>query len=157
RQAFAALVATGEPVAAFLRDAENPAHTRWNGNAEKLGENWRAAPGKLTQIRNSLRALYDVLAQATERTEVDALVSILSVKASGPSSATPRRQPVVTPPQIPVLKPSPKIFGVSKLRNGFSVRAGKDLQPAQLPVRIKVRVGYDLTRGDPFKRHSPFD
>jgi hypothetical protein len=34
RRAFAALVATDPLVSGFLRDADNPAHTSWNGNAK---------------------------------------------------------------------------------------------------------------------------
>jgi hypothetical protein len=49
RKAFAALVAPDGPVSQFLRDAENPAHTSWNGNAEKLTRNWRAAGSRDTR------------------------------------------------------------------------------------------------------------
>lgn len=61
RKAFAALVARDGAVGQFLRDAENPAHTSWNGNAEKLTRNWRAAADRLREIRHSLRQLHELV------------------------------------------------------------------------------------------------
>jgi hypothetical protein len=156
RQTFAALVANDSRVSRFLRDAENPAHTRWNGNARRLNDNWKSAGSRLSQIRNSLRALHDLLAQAIERVEQDALINILSIPASGTDKKA-KKPPVVKPPPVPPIPSKPKVFTIEKLKNGFTVRAGKGLSPEQLPLSVKVKMGYDVMRGDPIKRHSPFD
>jgi hypothetical protein len=73
RQVFGALVAEDSAIASFLGDAENPAHTRWNGAAEKLDKNWKAGKSRLSEIRNSLNRLYETLSQAAEVREDEAL------------------------------------------------------------------------------------
>lgn len=156
RQAFAALVATDEIVSAFLRDAENPAHTRWNGQAEKLSRNWKSAGSKLSQIRGSLRAVHDLLAQAVERTETDALLDVLSIEATGAEQTT-KRDKRTKVKKMPDIKARPKLFSISKVREGFVVRAGSSLPLERLPFQIKIKIGYDLMRGDPFKKHNAFD
>ncbi len=77
---FAALIAKDEPIASFLGDAENPAHTQWNGSAEKLKEHWKAGSTRLSEIRNSLRLLYKALGQMEEFTEQDALLDFFSIE-----------------------------------------------------------------------------
>jgi len=156
RQSFAALVAADGLVSRFLRDAENPAHTRWNGNARRLNENWKSAGPRLSQIRHSLRALQDVLVQSVERVEQDALINILSVPDSGTDKKS-RKPPIIVPPKIKIPAGPPKAFAVTQLKDGFAVRAGKGMATVQLPLEIKVQVAYNLLNGDPLKRHSPFD
>lgn len=157
RAAFAALIASDGVVSRFLRDAENPAHTRWNGQAEKLADNWRNASSRLTQIRKSLRTLHDMLAQAVERVEEDALRNIISIPDAGAKRESTRRTPVIRRPTVPRVTPSPRVFNVSKLQNGFIVRPGGSIAEHKLPFQIRVKAGYDLARGDPFRKHSPFD
>ncbi|MBL0125765.1 MAG: hypothetical protein IPP88_24935, partial [Betaproteobacteria bacterium] len=84
RNVFGALVAAHEDIAEFLGDAENPAHTRWNGNADKLKRKWKSPTARLSEIRHSLETLYNLLAQAIESEEPDALIDIFSIE--GPAS-----------------------------------------------------------------------
>jgi hypothetical protein len=37
------------------------------------------------------------------------------------------------------------------------VKAGPSLASDKLPLQIRVRVAYDVLRGDPFGKHSPYD
>lgn len=157
RQAFGALISTSGVVSQFLRDAENPAHTRWNGQADRLNERWRNPAQRLSQIRNSLRALHEALAQEADRVEQDALRDILSVRRSGSETTHTKRSPVVLPPRVPPLTPAPRMFNLSKVTGGFVVKAGAGLAPETMPLQIRVRVGYDIARGDPLKKHSPLD
>ena len=158
RQVFAALVASSGPVASFLRDAENPAHTRWNGRAERLSENWKAASARLTQIRGSLRSLYELLAQTVERVDKDFLIDVLSVKGPTRSIISGKSPSGRTPPRpVPPIVANPRVFVVGRTKNGFSVRKGPNALPEQFPLRIEIAAAYDLLRGDPFKKHSAYD
>lgn len=156
KQAFAALVASDGVVSKFLRDAENPAHTRWNGQAERLQENWKSASIRLSQIRHSLRGLYESLAQAVDRIEEDALRDILAVKGSGVTQES-KSKPIIRPRVIPKIEPRPKAFNLVKAGSGFLVKSSKNLAAQQLPLSLRIKAGYDVVRGDPFKKHSPFD
>ncbi len=64
--AYGALIANDDGVATFLGDAENPAHTAWNSNAEKLKPGWRSPQATLSAIRHSLRHFYALIAEQAE-------------------------------------------------------------------------------------------
>jgi hypothetical protein len=154
QQVFGALVAADPPVASFLGDAENPAHTRWNGAAEKLEKNWKAGKARLSEIRSSLSRLYEALGQAVELREPEALIDVFSIPdlTAGADHRVRTR-----PPVMPPLEPSPKLYRILERQGGFSIAAGPGLTEDKLPMRVKVRVAYDVLRGDPFKRYNPLD
>lgn len=154
RQVFGALVAEDGAIASFLGDAENPAHTRWNGAAEKLDKNWKAGKARLSEIRNSLSRLYEALSQAVEVREPEALIDVFSIPdlTSG-NTGRKRTRPTVIPP----IAPSPKLYRILERQGGFSIAAGPGLTEDKLPLRVKVRAAYDVLRGDPFKRFNALD
>ncbi len=157
RQTLAALVASDGPVVSFLGDAENPAHTRWNGKAEKL-RNWSNAAARLSEIRNSLAKLQAMLLQAVESVEKEALRDLFSLEDE---AATPSKNPKPTPPKppppVPPLPPSQPLFTISDSDGGFTIRSTKAASNAEYPLTIKIRVAYDVLRGDPFKKFSEHD
>ena len=156
RRAFAALVATEPNVSRFLRDAENPAHTSWNGNAGKLNDRWRAAGQRLREIRHALAQLHQLLDQAVSRRDNEALKTLLYL----PDQTAPRPTPgpgTSVRDRFPPIAPAPKLFDVSRRRGGFTLRGGDALATATLPMLIAVQAAYDLPVGNPFKKHSPHD
>ena len=88
--AFGAVVADGDAIAGFLGDAENPAHTAWNGSAEKLSRNWSNGPATLRSIRHALRGLYGLVADQVETEDKNALIDFFSL-AEKTSSGKKRR------------------------------------------------------------------
>jgi hypothetical protein len=152
---FGALLAKDDQIASFLGDAENPAHTQWSLTAEKLKENWKAGPARLTEIRSSLRNLYKALAQLEERTEPDALIDFFSVEDTQPGKkAVPK---VAVKPPMPDLPPAEKVYRIARRSGGFAVRPGKGLVKDLLPLRLKVQVAYDVFKGNPLKKFDPLD
>ena len=97
-ETFGALHAKDDAITSFLGDAENPAHTQWNGSAEKLKDRWKAGASRLSQIRGSLRALYKALGQLEEFTEPDALIDFFSVEDLEAGKKRGPKQIVVKPP-----------------------------------------------------------
>ena len=156
RKCFAALVATDDAVAEFLGDAENPAHTKWNRNAEKLAANWKNGATRLTEIRHSLGELYNLVAQALETIEPDAFLDIFSVPAAA-GTQKPKPTVVSDPPPFPVIKGRPSPFDIRERKGGFAVVSTKALDPSDLPVRLRVDAAYDISAGNPFARHSDVD
>jgi hypothetical protein len=153
-QSFGALVAMAPTITAFLGDAENPAHTKWNGNAEKLSANWRNPATRLREIRNSLDGLYGTLVRAIERLEQDALKHLLSVKADGLQKVKP--DPIVKPPVVPPLPQKPRPYDIASRQGGFAIK-GRAGAAGSFPLQIRVKAAYDLARGNPFSKHSPYD
>ncbi|MEX2165083.1 MAG: hypothetical protein WD823_12695 [Sulfuricaulis sp.] len=153
-QVFGALVAQDKPITSFLGDAENPAHTRWTGTAGKLTERWRNPAPRLQEIRRSLNGLHAVLARAIERLENDALIHLLSVKEAGQKK--PVKHDVIRPPIVPPIQSKPKPYSIASRVGGFAVK-GAPTPAVSFPMQIRVRAAYDILRGNPFKKHSPYD
>jgi hypothetical protein len=157
RPAFAALVATEPNVSRFLRDAENPAHTNWNGNADKLNERWRNAGPRLREIRRSLAQLHQLFDEAVDRRDNDALKALLFLPDQTGPRPTPGSDSTKPPRDFPQLPSAPRLFDIARRSGGFTLRAGAALAAVTLPIQIDVQAAYDLPIGNPFKKHSPYD
>lgn len=156
RKTFGALIADDRAVSEFLGDAENPAHTGWSASAEKVVAKWRSASDRLRDIRQLLKGLHNVLVSAVETVEKDALVSIFSLPADDGSKGPAPKGDNVRPPKVPPLEPSARAYRLTRLPDGFKLQDGT-IEEEDLPVVIRVRVAYDVLRGNPFKRHNPAD
>ncbi len=157
RRALGALIAQDAEIVEFLGDAENPAHTKWNGNAEKLNDNWMAAAQRLREIRSSLNAFADQLVQAIEKVERDAFIEVLSVPGGVQGSSQRHKKQVVIPSSVMPPEPKPRKFRIQGRRGGFVIRGATGLTEQDLPLEIQVSAAYDIMRGNPMKKHSPHD
>lgn len=153
---FGALIADDQAVSEFLGDAENPAHTGWSASAEKVAGGWRSAPDRLREIRQLLKRLHNVLVSAVETLEKDALVSIFSLPADDGSKGASPKGENVRPPKVPPLEPPVRAYRLTWLEDGFKVQHGT-VSEDDLPIVIRVRVAYDVLRGNPFKKHTAAD
>lgn len=158
RKAFGAMIANDETISAFLGDAENPAHTKWNFNAEKLRKNYVAPGDRLRVIKNAVINLYDLLIQAGEEIDEKAFSKFFFTEEPedpGKSRSKPER----TPPDDDIEPPTskPKIARLVPMDNGFSIRKGAGAAEAEYPVRFRVKVAYDTASGNPFKKYDPLD
>jgi len=156
RKALGAMIAEDGPIASFLGDAENAAHTKWNGRAEKLRRNYRSPERRLRAIRNVLLSFYDILAQAVEDHDEQALRQFFWTKR--PESQGRRRSVGPTPLDIPPPpEPRPRPVRLDKTGDGFSIRPGADAKNATYPMTCSVRVAYDTANGNPFRKFDPLD
>jgi hypothetical protein len=152
--AYGALIATEDNVAAFLGDAENPAHTAWNRNAEKLSLNWKTPHGTLDKIRHSLRALFDLVADEVEKEDKEALIDFFSVLDKSQGAVGKQKK---SPKSFNVPKPQEKGISIKARNGGFDLVAGPAAMTWSYPRVIRIRIAYDMIGANPFKRHSPFD
>lgn len=153
---FAAMVASEPVISSFLRDAENPAHTNWNGRAEKLVQKWKAPGGVLSKIRHSVRKLDQLIGNSENIVDPDALLSFLSI----PRAATERKKRLPNPltPDLPDLPPpTPRPYRIIPKVGGFTVKGAGEAAAQEMPMSISVRMAYAISRGDPFKRYRPHD
>ena len=156
RKALGAMVAEEEVICSFLGDAENAAHTKWVGNAEKLKKNYQNPQPKLKVIRNAVLNLYDLLAADAEETDELALGSFFW--ADEPQSKKPGKSPrTPKPPTIEPPKPRPKYFDIYEVKGGFTLKALDDADPMKFPRLVTLTVAYDVNSGNPFKKYSPHD
>ncbi len=152
--AFAALVATDETVCSFLGDAENPAHTRWNTQADKLKAGWRSPIETLSVIRKSLRQLYMLVAEVSEKEDENLLIDFFSILDE---AETKKGKKPKTPKVEITAEPREKAVIIRPRKGGFEIAAGPAAAKWDYPRAIRVRVAYDMIGANPFNRHSPFD
>jgi hypothetical protein len=152
--AYAALVATDEGVCSFLGDAENPAHTRWNTQADKLKAGWRSPVETLSAIRRSLRQLYMLVAEVAETDDEDLLIDFFSILEEAESKKGKKPK---TPKVEVTVQPREKAIVIKPRKGGFEIAAGPAAEKWEYPQPIRVRVAYDMVGANPFTRHSPFD
>ena len=152
--AHGAMIAHDDIVAEFLGDAENPAHTAWNSNAEKLKANWDYPKKTLSAIRQSLRDLYNLIADQKEIQDDDALIDFFSLADKAQSTKGKKKRVRKSKPDIP---PSETAISIKPGNGCFEILPGPGARNWTFPKRIRVRIAYDMIGADPFKRFSVFD
>lgn len=155
--AMAALVAEDKSICSFLGDAENPAHTSWSASAEKVTTGWRNPSSTLKNVRGALQQLYSEIVSSIEIADPNALIDFFSAKAEAGTQSTRPRGPVVRPTNPRPPEPKEKAYRLVRLKGGFSIRGNQVLTAEQLPLSIRVRVAYDVLRGNPFSKHDALD
>ncbi len=159
----ALVVAEHRPIASFLRDAENPAHTEWQHDGTNFKEKYRSGVGDLTFVKRSIHEIVRVVTAAEEQEDPTLLADFFSLPAEpedqetsstrqegAGESAGQGEEPRPAPPP-----PRPRGFRIQRVQGGFSVLPSED--GAQPPRQLDIRVAYNVRRGSPLKRYSPAD
>ncbi len=156
----AALIAKADDaVAAFLGDAENPAHTEWNPRALILEKNWDSPSKPLQLIRRSLQILFDLIAKPEESKDNDLLSEFFSLPSEPPDGKSEVGGPekggnVPNPPtsSIPVKDLG---FEIVKLDSGFILT--RDNYSNKRPDTILVEMAYNRIGGNALGHYSKLD
>jgi hypothetical protein len=158
KKSFAALLASDRAITEFLGDAENPAHTRWLGTADKLSKKWIGADKKVASIRRLLNGLFDLLSEVDTAIDESALVDFFSIpRVATTTAAKPKPVPPnPPPPPPPPPPPKPKAYRVTQIAGGFEIR-GNPSAIAPLPYKLTVKAAYGIRRGNPFKKFKKLD
>ncbi|MCD1645718.1 hypothetical protein [Marinobacter adhaerens] len=160
RKAFGAMVADEETISAFLGDAENPAHTKWTTNAEKLRRNYVAPDKRLKVVRNAVVNFYDMLVQAEEEEDLQALSKFFSMPGAEAKKKKERKPDRPEPPEPPRDLPPPtlRVARIETTSDGFSIKPAQGAESASYPMEFKVSLAYETAAsGNPFKKYSRFD
>ncbi len=152
--AYGALVASEPNIEAFLGDAENPAHTSWDPQTEKLKANWANAANALRGIRASLKTLYQLVAEEDDQQDEDALIDFFALVDQSPAAGARRKK---TPRTVSPIEPRERFMIVQPRMGGFAITPGAAAASRTYPIKLRIRLAYDLLGANPFKRFSPFD
>ncbi len=145
-----------EPLAAMLRDSEPPAHTMWYPQSERVGKRWVSARRCITEVRraaNNLLSIWEARPVALNR---DALADIFPSSGHGEKRRSADKTSTASPKHRQLdLAPGHPDFNVDQSGKGFRVRfATNAMSP---PNRVRLRVAYEVPRGNPMKSYSPHD
>lgn len=152
------------PLARFLGDAENPAHTDWNEASSHFKGRYVNGPNTLRFVKNSVaeicqmlardpseedpRLLLDVFSIATDDKRQGYLVDYEMLKSAAEKAKTSTPRDVTGTPR-------PKPFRVRRRKGGFRIFYGD--RRSERPGLIEVRVAYDRRNGSPLRKYAAED
>ncbi len=154
RACLSAMIADEPAVEEFLGDAETPAHTSWQGTAEKVRANWQNPQQRLREVRDALSRFTDVVAVPGDRMDEGALAHVFGIPRGGTQSSAPRAKPLLRRPPVPPITRKPARYRLEQRTGGFSVNGVRE---SQLPLRIQLRMAYSVIDGNPLRQYSPHD
>ena len=149
-------------LSAFLADAEEPTHLKWNGSRPRLTEDYANPQATLRAVRNAAPRLLALISNGMVKRDTKTLARYFT----RPSDHSKRRTPggakpvggVTTgggEPPMPVRKPFRIATGTDRVRvvpNGNAAPKEDDL-----PIPCTLEVAYEGLDQDPFKAYDPFD
>lgn len=157
----AMVIAQDDVLAAFLGDAENPAHTEWQPRSRNFKGKYVRGPSTLEFVKTAPRSMMRLLNRRSEMIDETALRRFFPAPDS--SSPPTRRQgssvdrnPTRTAANPPVVRSRPKRIAISKTAHGFTVSLTEQGKQS-LPMDLAVRCAYDTGRGNPFRRWTEAD
>lgn len=106
-------------------------------------------------VRLALQRLHQIMTADMREEYQNLLLDILSVPGE-PRPVPPKPTPGPKPPKPPP-PPRPRFFSERKVEGGFRLSGGPGAREREFPVRVRLRIAYDVLNGNPFKLHSPFD
>lgn len=153
-----------EMLSAFMADAEEPTHLKWNASRPRLAEDYKSPKETVTAVRQALPRLLTALSNGSIKQDVKALAKYFTkpseqgVKhsAGGQKAGSKDTTNSGVPPE---LTPRPKPFRIDA--DGSSVRihpnGSKGPQKNDLPMTCNLELAYEGLDQDPFKEYDPFD
>lgn len=162
QKARAATMIREPALSAFLADAEEPTHLRWNGSRPRLAEEYTNPQATLRAVRNAAPRLLAVLSNGLIARDVKALAKYFTNPAidGKPSGGGNRKigqrvKPIVVDPPLPVRKPLRIQFGADRVDvvpNGSAAPLADDL-----PIKCALEMAYEGLDQNPFDAYDPFD
>lgn len=149
-------------LSAFLADAEEPTHLKWNGSRPRLAEDYLNPQATLRAVRQAAPRLLALVSNGLVKHDLKALAKYFTKPAEEGrrNTAGGKKEgggdvvsPVDAPP--PIRKPFRIVTGADRVRirpNGFA-----SPPPATLPNSCVLELAYEGLDQDPFKSYDPFD
>jgi hypothetical protein len=144
----------------LLGDAENPAHTEWSKDSEKLSKNYINGDKVVSFVMNSLDRLYSWLLKPVEGIDKNILEEFFYLEMeeeqdSGEDNDTD--DPGDDNPEKPTVPRKTNIqpISISKIANGIQVKQNARID--ELPDNVILRLGYMVPRGNAIKKYNTLD
>ena len=153
------LLAEDGILAEFLGDAENPAHTEWRKHNENFKGKYYRGGSRLDYIRHTPRNLANALSRIEDQRLPNLLDAIFGIpdedghgKEKKKKKKRGREMPVPTIPEKRI-----RNYAIGKLEEKVGFKVGRTGEATRTPKTLKVKVAYDVVRGNPFANYHPAD
>ncbi len=156
----AIVIVTDQPLASFLRNAENPSHTEWQHDGSNFRGKYVSGRSDLEFLRRCVHETTRILMEETRDEDPMLLIDLFSLPAQAEEPPTRIQKPgteagAKPTPTIKIPPPKPEPYRVSRSRDGFSIRPGP--VPMKEPFILEIRVAYDVRRGNPLLNYNISD
>ena len=159
---FGLVLADDEAISAFLANAEVASHLKWNQKEDGM-EGYDKSREFLSNIRQSIVKLFNLLRGSSKERIEDLFVDILSIPGIGPKKKQTKKArkkgEVDTPPKPKPDIPAPLNFLIIDDGPGVELKPGPGAKGNKVtfPVTGSVKVAYNNISGygDPFKNYHP--
>ena len=143
------LVDGGSELGHLLRDAEGPAHDRWDHSEPRLKERWSGGQARVDEVRRAAERLLLRLVERPRERQMDALADLFPGDPSRIGRGQSRKQGDRTEPRPPPeARPSP--LQVDSPAGAFVLRKPTGSEKPVAGTVWSVRFAYDTVRGNPF-------
>jgi hypothetical protein len=151
------VVAEDRPIATFLGDAENPAHTRWLKDGTNFKGRYVNDAATLRYVTTSVEQIATLIELIDRKVDRKLLASFFSVvlPPTEEEARARKKKPVVTTPLPPLPPPKPARYHMQRVAGGFSITPGAS--GTSRPSQLVVRLGYTTRSGNPIRQWQAFD
>ena len=148
-------------LATMLGDSENPAHTQWQKHGSKFKDKYYSGGSTIRFVADSVAEIVRISTEAEDQEDLSLLSDIFSIPAGEGEEGIEeadvkkkaddaRKVEIPEPPGKSVIR-----FVVTPVEGGFTVKSSSPLSP--LPAFVRVRIAYDVRRGNAFNKYDPAD
>ncbi|CAN0389846.1 unnamed protein product, partial [Phaeothamnion confervicola] len=152
-----------EAMSAFMADAEEPTHLKWNASRPRLAEDYSNPGATVRAVRLALPRLLAFLSGGIVKRDIKTLARFFSKPASDGTKHVPGgggRGEKDTKPEVrdlpePVRKPFRLVTGANSIR--VLPNGSVSLKRTELPVVCTLEVAYEGLDQNPFREFDLFD
>lgn len=150
-----------EPLAKMLKDAENPAHTKWISTASRLKRNYLGGPERVRYIISAPMQILKMLYDTGVEPDLELLSELFpdpDPKADSPGETPkPSKRGGKKPNPDPSKPKKPKQIGIVKSSGGFTVTWKLNGVTPDDEKLLQIEAAFDCSIGNAFKNWSPYD
>ena len=158
----ALVIVEDKPLATLLGDSENPAHTEWQKDSSHFKGKYVYGKSYIEFVARAPFELVQRLRADEETPDSTLLLDIFSLPKSPDDQAPvrPDNKPKEKLGDMPgddvdSIEPRKKRFRIQKILGGFVVHSADAI--AALPAILRIRVAYDVRKGNPLRKYNPVD
>jgi hypothetical protein len=150
-----------DTLSAFLADAEEPTHLKWNASRPRLSEDYKSPKELVRAVRQAMPRLLAVLAGGDAKRDVKALAKYFTKPTQAGTKHNPggKKEGVDTTTVIDPPKARRKPFRLDTDIDSITVRPNGRSGPqlTELPIKCDLEIAYEGLDQDPFAAYDPFD
>ena len=149
-------------MSAFLADAEEPTHLKWNASRPRLAEEYQNPKEMVRSVRQAMPRLLALLSGGIMKRDVRVLAKYFTKPAEEGTKHTPGGKDSGgknTKPKVDPVKSKRKPFKLGTGVDWVTVRPNGSMGPGkeELPIACMLELAYEGPDQDPFSSYDPFD